>query len=31
VYLPAADPVSLQAADGGKPVVDAAGNGKALS
>ena len=31
VYLPAADPASLQAADGGKSVVDAAGNGKALS
>ena len=31
VYLPAADPASLQAADGGKSVVDASGNGKALS
>lgn len=31
VYLPAADPASLQAADSGKSVVDAAGNGKALS
>ena len=31
VYLPAADPASLQASDSGKPVVDVAGNGKALS
>lgn len=31
VYLPAADPVSLQASDSGKSVVDASGNGKALS
>ena len=31
VYLPAADPASLQASDSGKSVVDAAGNGKALS
>ena len=31
VYLPAADPASLQSADSGKSVVDAAGNGKALS
>ena len=31
VYLPAADPASLQADNGGKSVVDAAGNGKALS
>ena len=31
VYLPAADPASLQADNGGKSVVDAEGNGKALS
>ena len=31
VYLPAADPASLQVDNGGKSVVDAAGNGKALS
>ena len=31
VYLPAADPASLQSTDSGKSVVDAAGNGKALS
>nr|DAL78648.1 MAG TPA: tail tube protein [Caudoviricetes sp.] len=31
VYLPAADPASLQASDSGKSVVNAAGNGKALS
>jgi hypothetical protein len=31
VYLPAADPASLQEADGGKSVVSATGNGKALS
>ena len=31
VYLPAADQASLQASDSGKSVVDAAGNGKALS
>ena len=31
VYLPAADPASLQASDSGKSVADAAGNGKALS
>ena len=31
VYLPAADPASLQADNGGKSVVDATGNGKALS
>ena len=31
VYLPAADPASLQEADGGKSVVNATGNGKALS
>ena len=31
VYLPATDPASLQAADSGKSVADASGNGKALS
>ena len=31
VYLPAADPASLQASDSGKSVVNASGNGKALS
>ena len=31
VYLPATDPASLQASDSGKSVVNAAGNGKALS
>ena len=31
VYLPAADPASLQASDSGKSVVNATGNGKALS
>lgn len=31
VYLPAADPASLQASDSGKSVVNVTGNGKALS
>lgn len=31
VYLPAANPASLQTDNGGKSVADAVGNGKALS